>query len=64
MLKTAPRNVAALTIVGIVACKHGDAKTAQSVFHKLPPRKQKGMRAGCEKNGVTLDEPAPANPYP
>jgi len=64
VLKTAPRNIAALTIVGIVACKHGDTKTAQSVFHKLPPRKQKGMRTGCEKNGVTLDEPAPANPYP
>lgn len=64
VLETAPRNVAALGIAGVVACKHGDAKTARSVFHRLPPRRQKSLRAGCRKAGISLDEPVPANPYP
>ena len=56
VLKTAPRNAAALTIVGIVACQHGDAKTAQSVLHRMPPRKQRALRSTCERNGVPLTE--------
>ncbi|MBV8759665.1 MAG: serine/threonine protein kinase [Deltaproteobacteria bacterium] len=63
VLKIAPRNVAALTIVGIVACKDHDAKLAQATLHKLPPRKQKAMRTACEKNGVTLTDETPVDPY-
>ena len=62
VLKTAPRNVAALTIVGIIACKQRDEALAQSTVHKLPPRKQKAMRMACDKNGVSL-EPTPVDPY-
>ena len=65
ILKTAPRNVAALTIAGIVACKNHDEKLALATVHKLPPRKQKAMRMACEKNGVPLDlTPAPPPPDP
>ena len=59
VLKTAPRNVAALTIVGIVACKQRDEALAQATVHRLPPRKQKAMRMACEKNGVSLEPTQP-----
>ncbi|HSN25852.1 MAG TPA: serine/threonine-protein kinase [Kofleriaceae bacterium] len=62
VLKTAPRNIAALTIAGIVACKEHDDRLALSTLHKLPPRKQKAMRMACEKNGVPLDQPPPPPP--
>ncbi len=63
VLKTAPRNVAALTIVGIVACKQNDQTLALATVHKLPPRKQKAMRMACEKNGVPLETAPPPGDY-
>ena len=54
MLKTAPRNVAALTMAGIIACRNHDEAKARSFLERIGPRKRKVMLAGCERAGFPL----------
>jgi len=54
VLASAPRNAAALTIAGVIACRQHDAAKARSMLERLGPRKRKALLSGCEKAGVAL----------
>jgi serine/threonine-protein kinase len=54
VLASAPRNAAALTIAGVIACRQHDAAKARSMLDRLGPRKRKALLSGCEKAGVAL----------
>jgi uncharacterized protein HemY len=54
VLASAPRNAAALTIAGVIACRQHDAAKARSLLERLGPRKRKALLSGCEKAGVAL----------
>jgi len=55
ILQTAPRNIAAHVILGTIACRQHDAKRANDQLRQLPKKKTEGLRAACERNGITLD---------
>jgi tetratricopeptide (TPR) repeat protein len=55
VLKTAPRNAAALTIAGLIACRNHDEPKARAILERIGPRKRKAMLAGCGRAGVPLD---------
>ncbi len=54
VLASAPRNAAALTIAGVIACRQHDVAKARSMLDRLGPRKRKALLSGCEKAGVPL----------
>ena len=55
VLKTAPRNAAALTLGGIIACRNHDAPKARSFLERLGPRKRRALLAGCQRAGISFD---------
>jgi thioredoxin-like negative regulator of GroEL len=54
ILATAPRNAAALTLGGIIACRNHDAPKARSFLERLGPRKRRALLAGCQRAGMRL----------
>ncbi|MCA9714992.1 MAG: hypothetical protein KC468_09930, partial [Myxococcales bacterium] len=48
------KNKDALTLMGMSACKMGDAKKAQSVYSKLSGGIKSALASVCSKNGVEL----------
>ena len=54
VLKTAPRNLGALTLAGVIACRQHDEAKARSYLERIGPRRRKGMLAGCAKAGMPL----------
>ena len=54
VLEALPRNIAALTIAGVIACRQHDEAKARSLLERIGPRKRKAMLSGCEKAGITL----------
>jgi serine/threonine-protein kinase len=54
VLKTAPRNAAALTIAGLIACRNHDEAKARAILERIGPRKRKALLAGCERAGTPL----------
>jgi predicted component of type VI protein secretion system len=50
------RNGAALKIMGVSACKMGDAAKAKSAYKKLDASLQKQLQSVCQEKGITLGE--------
>jgi|JI6StandDraft_1071083.scaffolds.fasta_scaffold01974_7 pSer/pThr/pTyr-binding forkhead associated (FHA) protein len=49
------RNVAALQLMGVSACKMGDTAKAKSAYKKLEASRQKQLQAMCAEKGITLE---------
>jgi len=49
------RNSAALKLMGLSACKMGDAAKAKSAYKKLDATLQKQLQSVCQTNGVQLE---------
>ncbi len=49
------KNVAALQLMGVSACKMGDITKAKSAFKKLEASRQKQLQAVCAEKGITLE---------
>jgi len=49
------RNSAALKLMGLSACKMGDATKAKSAYKKLDATLQKQLQSVCQTNGVQLE---------
>jgi serine/threonine-protein kinase len=54
ILATAPRNAAALTLGGIIACRNHDEAKARGFLERLGPRKRRALLAGCQRAGISL----------
>lgn len=50
------RNGAALKLMGVSACKMGDAAKAKSAYKKLDASLQKQLQSVCQEKGITLGE--------
>jgi serine/threonine-protein kinase len=55
VLKTAPRNIAALGLAGIIACRSHDEAKARSYLEQIPLRKRRPMLMGCQRAGMPLE---------
>ena len=49
------KNVAALKLMGVSACKMGDPVKAKSAYKKLDATLQKQLQSVCQSNGITLE---------
>jgi pSer/pThr/pTyr-binding forkhead associated (FHA) protein len=49
------KNVAALQLMGVSACKMGDHNKAKSAYKKLEASRQKQLQAVCAEKGITLE---------
>jgi hypothetical protein len=49
------RNVAALQLMAVSACKMGDTTKAKSAYKKLEPSRQKQLQAMCADKGIILE---------
>lgn len=49
------RNVAALQLMAVSACKMGDTSKAKSAYKKLEPSRQKQLQAMCAEKGIMLE---------
>ena len=49
------KNVAALQLMGVSACKMGDNTKAKAVYKKLEPSRQKQLQAMCQEKGIMLE---------
>jgi hypothetical protein len=49
------KNVAALQLMGVSACKMGDHTKAKSAYKKLEASRQKQLQAVCAEKGITLE---------
>lgn len=49
------KNVAALVLMGISACKMGDPNKAKAAYKKLETSRQKQLQAMCAEKGITLE---------
>lgn len=49
------KNVAALQLMGVSACKMGDPTKAKAAFKKLEASRQKQLQAVCAERGISLE---------
>lgn len=49
------RNVSALQLMGVSACKMGDTSKAKSAYKKLEASRQKQLQAMCQEKGIILE---------
>ncbi|MBA3549321.1 MAG: FHA domain-containing protein [Nannocystis sp.] len=49
------RNVSALQLMGVSACKMGDTTKAKSAYKKLEASRQKQLQAMCAEKGIVLE---------
>ena len=49
------RNVAALQLMAVSACKMGDTSKAKSAYKKLEPSRQKQLQGMCAEKGIILE---------
>ena len=49
------KNVQALVLMGVSACKMGDMNKAKAAYKKLEPARQKQLQSVCSERGITLE---------
>lgn len=49
------KNIQALVLMGVSACKMGDVNKAKAAYKKLEPARQKQLQSVCNDRGITLE---------